>query len=132
MSLGIAAGMALLAIAANTIIVPATANTLSLKNFSADVLKTVDDHPLGYLLDLDYGVAFYSRQTFPIVRFLDPNKPEYLLCWDSIWAQPLANVQGEYQIIMTSNPTDLDGGDRMLLLKKTGAPAKPASPDINV
>src|SRR6202022_3787580 len=56
MTLAIAAGMGLLSIAANVIIEPAIANTLSLESFTADVLKVVDDHPLGYLLDMDYGV----------------------------------------------------------------------------
>jgi len=132
MTLGIAAAMGLLAIAANAIIVPAIANTLSLKHFTADVLTAVDDHSLGYLLDLDYDVAFYSRRTFPIILFKDANKPDYLLCWENIWDQRPANVQSEYQIIMTSNPTELDGSGRLLLLKKVAAPANPPGADINV
>jgi 4-amino-4-deoxy-L-arabinose transferase-like glycosyltransferase len=132
MTLGIAAAMALLALAANAIIVPAIANTLSLRQFTADVLKTVDAHSLGYLLDMDYDVAFYSRRTFPIVLFKDPDKPDYLLCWDSIWEQRPGNVQAEYQIIMTSNPTELDGSGRLLLLKKGSVPANPPSSDLNV
>jgi len=132
MMLGVAAGIAFLAIAANSIVIPSIANTLSLKDFTANAMKTVGDHPLGYLLDMDYDVAFYSRRTFPIVSFKEPNKPEYLLCWESIWAQPAANVQGDYQVIMTSNATSLDGSDRMLLLKRTVEPAKPPSSDVNV
>jgi 4-amino-4-deoxy-L-arabinose transferase-like glycosyltransferase len=132
MTLGIAAGMGLLAIATNAIIIPAIANTLSLKAFTAEVLKTVDDHPLGYLLDMDYDIAFYSRRTFPIVLFKHANKPAYLLCWESIWAQRPANMQFEYQIIMTSNPTELDGSGRLLLLRKVAAPANPRASDVNV
>ena len=132
MALGVAAAMGLLAITANAIVVPAIANTLSLKNFTVDVLKVVDGHPVGYLLDMDYGVAFYARRTFPIILFKDANKPDYLMCWDSIWEQRPANVQAEYQIIMTSNPTELDGTGRLLLLKKVAAPANPPAADINV
>jgi len=121
--LGISTGVILLALTANTIVVPAIATTLALKNFTADVLKAVDDQPIGYLLDLDYDVAFYSRRTIPIVSFKDANKPNYLLCWDSIWAQAPATLRGEYQIVMTSNPTELDGSGRILLLKKTSASA---------
>jgi hypothetical protein len=132
MTLGIAAGMGLLALAANAIIVPAIANTLSLKTFTADVLKTVDDHPLGYLLDMDYGIAFYSRRTFPIVLYKHADKPAYLLCWESIWAQRPAGMLADYQIIMTSNPTELDGSGRLLLLRKVAAPANPRASDVNV
>ena len=114
------------------IVVPAIANILALKNFTADALKTVDDHTLGYVLDIDYDVAFYSRRTIPIVLFKDANQPDYLLCWDSIWAQAPANVQSEYQIIMTSNPTELDGSGRILLLKRTAAPTRPPASDGNV
>jgi len=132
MTLGIAAGIGLLAIAANTVIVPAIANTLSLKIFTADALKAVDDHRLGYLLDMDYNVAFYSRRTVPIVLFKDADKFDYLLCWENIWAQQPTNVQAAYQVIMTSNPTELDGSGRMLLLRKSATPANPRVPDVNV
>jgi len=132
LTLGISAAMVVLALAANMIVVPAIANILALKNFTADALKTVDDHTLGYVLDIDYDVAFYSRRTIPIVLFKDANQPDYLLCWDSIWAQAPANVQSEYQIIMTSNPTELDGSGRILLLKRTAAPTRPPASDGNV
>jgi 4-amino-4-deoxy-L-arabinose transferase-like glycosyltransferase len=131
MTLAMAAGMGLLSVAANTIIVPAIANTLSLENFTAEVLKAADDHSLGYLLDMDYDVAFYSRRTFPIVLYRDAVKPEYLLCWESIWAQRPANALGEYRIIMTSNPTELDGNGRLLLLQKRSG-SSPSISDGNV
>ena len=130
LTLTIAGGIGLVAVAANLIVVPAIANTLSLKDFTANAMKTVGDHPVAYLLDMDYDVAFYSRRTIPIVNFQEPNKPEYLLCWDSIWAQPAAGVQHDYQVIMTSNPTSLDGNDRLLLLRRTSTPA--TSNDVNV
>jgi 4-amino-4-deoxy-L-arabinose transferase-like glycosyltransferase len=132
MTIGIAAAMGLLALAANTIIVPAIANTLSLKNFTADVLKAAGSHSLGYLLDMDYDVAFYSRRTLPIVFLKDRDNPDYLLCWDNIWMKFPADRQSEYRIIMTSNPTELDGSERLLLLQKAAAPANPPAADLNV
>ena len=132
MTLAVAAGMGLLAIAANTIIVPAIANTSSLKTFTADVLKSVDGHPIGYLLDMDYDVAFYSQRTIPIVLPKDADKLDYLVCWENIWAQEPASEQAHYQVIMTSNPTELDGSGRMLLLRRIAAPAAPDSTDVNV
>ena len=132
LTLAISAAMIFVAIGANSIVVAATANTLALKTFAADVLKAIDDHPVGYLLDMNYDVAFYSRRTIPIISFKDSNKPDYLICVESIWEQHPGNVQNEYQIIMTSNPTELDGSDRIYLLKKNSAPVTPTTPDTNV
>jgi 4-amino-4-deoxy-L-arabinose transferase-like glycosyltransferase len=132
MVLAVAGGMGLLALAANLVIGPAIANTLSLKAFTADAMKAVDDHPVGYAVDMDYDVAFYARRTIPIVLFKDADKLDYLLCWENIWAQQPPEVQARYQVITTSNPTELDGSGRMLLLKSTGAPAIPKSSDVNV
>ena len=47
MAIGVATGMGLIAIAANAVVVPAIANSLSLKAFTADAIKTVDDRSLG-------------------------------------------------------------------------------------
>ena len=99
---------------------------------TADVLKAVDDHSVGYLLDMDYDAAFYSRRTFPILLFKDADKYDYLLCWENIWAQGPANLKAQYHEIMTSNPTELDGSGRLLLLKKVAAPTTPPASDVNV
>jgi Dolichyl-phosphate-mannose-protein mannosyltransferase len=128
MAVGVAAGMGLLAVAANAVVVPAIANSLSLKAFTADAMKTVDDQSLGYLLDMDYDVVFYSRRNFPIVMFKDPGKPDFLMCSENIWQSAPAELRGDYQSVMTSNPTELDGSGRMLLLKKVPAPGPPAEP----
>ncbi len=132
MTLGIAAAMGLLAVAANTVVVPAIANTLSLKNFSLEASKTIDDHSVAYVLDMDYGIAFYLRRTVPIVLFKGTDKFEYLICWENIWLQGPVDVRAEYQIVSTSNPTDLDRGGRVLLLRKVTASSTPPASDINV
>ncbi len=132
MVLATAAGMGFLALAANMIINPAIANTLALKTFTADAMKVVGDHPLGYAVDMDYDVAFYARRTVPIVLFKDADKFDYLLCWENIWMQQPAGVRAQYQAIMTSNPTELDGSGRMVLLKRSAAPANPPSAGVSV
>ena len=132
MTLAIAGGIGLLALAANVVVVPAIANTLALKTFTADALKIVDDHPLGYLLDMDYDVAFYSRRVVPIVLFKDADKFEYLMSWENIWTQQPAAAHAQYQVVMTSNPTELDGSGRMLLLKRVAAPENSKSSEGNV
>ncbi len=133
MTFGIAGAMGLLALAANTVIAPAIANTLALKDFTAEVMKAVDDHRVGYLIDMDYNVAFYSGRTIPIVLFKDADGFDYLVCWENIWTKYPAAVQAQYQIVITSDPTELDGSGRVLLLKRVaGAPANPTASDGNV
>jgi hypothetical protein len=132
MTLAIAGGIGLLALAANVVVVPAIASTLALKTFTADALKVVQDHPLGYLLDMDYDVAFYSRRVVPIVLFKDAARFEYLMSWENIWTQQPATAHAQYQVIMTSNPTELDGSGRMLLLKRVTPAENPKSSHLNV
>jgi 4-amino-4-deoxy-L-arabinose transferase-like glycosyltransferase len=133
MALGIAAGMGLLAIGANGIVVPAIANALSLKNFTATALKTIGNEPAGYLLDMDYDIVFYSRRNFPIVLFKTVDKPEYLFCWEKVWDHAPPRVRIQYQVVGSSNPTELDDTGRMLLLKKIGGaqPTPPSGDDNN-
>jgi hypothetical protein len=130
--MAVAGGVGLLALAANVVVVPAIANTLALKTFTADALKIVDDHPLGYLLDMDYDVAFYSRRVVPIVLFKDADRFEYLMSWENIWTQQPAGAHAQFQVILTSNPTELDGSGRMLLLKRVTPASNPKSSEVNV
>src|SRR6202044_1221914 len=79
MVLAIAAAMVFITVAVNVVVVPAIANTLSLKDFTDRAMKVVDDSPVGYLNALNYDVAFYSRRTIPIVSQKDPDLPRYLI-----------------------------------------------------
>ncbi len=120
------------ALAANLVVVPAIANTLALKDFAAEVMKTVADHPIGYLIDMDYGIAFYSRRTIPIVSVQGTEQTRIPGVLGQYLGAAPAAFRAEYQVIMTSNPTELDGSGRLLLLQKVGAPAKPPTSDGNV
>src|SRR6202040_3181027 len=53
----IPAPMVFVTVAVNVIVVPAIANTLSLKDFTNLAMKIVDDSPVGYLNALNYDVA---------------------------------------------------------------------------
>ncbi len=75
MVLAIAAAMVFVTVAVNVVVVPAIANTLSLKDFTDHAMKVVDDSSVGYLDALNYDVAFYSRRTIPIVSQRDPDLP---------------------------------------------------------
>jgi len=123
MVFAIAAAMIFVTVAVNVIIVPAIANTLSLRDFTNRAMKVVDDSPVGYLNALNYDVAFYSRRTIPIVSQKDPNLPPYLIAWRTLFDPLPASKRNRFEIVIVSNPTSLDGSDQMLLLRqRAGAP----------
>jgi hypothetical protein len=121
----VAAVMVLITVAANVVVVPAIANTLSLKDFTDHAMKIVDGNRVGYLSALNYDVAFYSRRTIPITSIRDPNLPEYLIGWRSLFDALPESKRSRYDILMVSNPTSLDGGDEMVLLRERPTPGKP-------
>jgi 4-amino-4-deoxy-L-arabinose transferase-like glycosyltransferase len=129
MVLAIAAAMVFVTVAVNVVVVPAIANTLSLRDFTDHAMKVVDDSPVGYLGALNYDVAFYSRRTIPIVAQRDSGMPEYLIAWRTLYNALPAAKRSRYDIVMVSNPTSLDGTDQMLLLRqRAGSPTPPAKP----
>ena len=128
MVFAIAAAMVFVTVAVNVVVVPSIANTLSLKDFTDQAMKVVDNSPVGYLNALNYDVAFYSRRTIPIVSQKDPDLPQYLIAWRTLFDALPATKRNRFEIVMVSNPTSLDGTDQMLLLRlRPGSPApKPA------
>jgi 4-amino-4-deoxy-L-arabinose transferase-like glycosyltransferase len=125
----IAAAMVFVTVTVNVVIVPAIANTLSLRDFTDRAMKVVDDSPVGYLNALNYDVAFYSRRTIPIVSQKDPNMPRYLIAWRTLFDALPESKRSRFEIVMESNPTSLDGTDTMLLLRqRTGAVTAPPKP----
>ncbi len=127
MVLAIAAAMVFTTVAVNVVVVPAIANTLSLKDFTDHAMKIVDSRPVGYLGALNYDVAFYSRRTIPIVSQKNPAMPEYLIAWRTLFDALPASMQHRFDTVMTSNPTSLDGTDEMLLLHRRAGSAEPPS-----
>jgi 4-amino-4-deoxy-L-arabinose transferase-like glycosyltransferase len=119
-----AAAMVFVTLAVNVVVVPAIANTLSLKNFTDDAMKAVDSGTVGYLNALNYDVAFYSRRTIPIVSQKDPDLPNYLIAWRTLFTSLPESKRDRFDIVMTSNPTSLDGSDEMLLLRQHPGPGK--------
>jgi 4-amino-4-deoxy-L-arabinose transferase-like glycosyltransferase len=117
--------MNLIALAANVVVVPAIANTLSLKNFTIEAMKEVGGDSCAYLDALNYDVAFYSGRSMPIVRAREKSLPSYLICWRAYYFGSSAALRDRYQIVLTSNPTSLDGSDEIVLLKRRPAPVSP-------
>jgi len=129
MVLAIAAAMVFVTVAANVVVVPAIANTLSLRDFTDHAMKIVDGSRVGYLGALNYDVAFYSRRTIPIVSQRDPDMPEYLIAWRTLFNALPAAKRSRFDILTVSNPTSFDASDEMLLLRQlAGSPTKPPKP----
>ncbi len=117
--LAVTAGFTCLTLAAGLFVVPAVADTLSLKQFSRDAMRIVDGNAVAYLGALNYNVAFYSARTIPIVPAADKNAPEYLLVWANSYAAMSPETRRDLTVVLKSGPTELDGSGGMLLLKHT-------------
>jgi len=129
LTLAIAAAMVFITVTVNVVAVPAIANTLSLRDFTAQALKVIGQSPVGYLGALNYDVAFYSRRTIPIVSQHALDMPEYLIAWRTLFDALPAVKRVGFDIKMVSNPTSLDGTDEMLLLhQRPGSPRPPSKP----
>ncbi|HEV2170034.1 MAG TPA: glycosyltransferase family 39 protein, partial [Candidatus Binatus sp.] len=126
--LAIAAAMVFVTVTVNVIVVPAIANALSLREFAHQAMKLVDGSSVGYLGALNYDVAFYSRRTIPIVYQRDPDLPEYLIAWRTLFEALPAAKRNRFDTVLVSNPTSLDGTDDMLLLHQRGDSPKPSKP----
>ena len=126
--LAVTAGFACLTLVAGLFVVPAIADTLSLKQFSRDAMRIVDGHTVAYLGSLNYDVAFYSARTIPIVPAPGKDAPEYLLIWAKSYAAMSPEARRDLTVVLKSGPTELDGSGGMLLLKRTA----PAATEGNV
>ncbi|HYK65804.1 MAG TPA: hypothetical protein VEY94_12725, partial [Patescibacteria group bacterium] len=126
--LAVTAAMVFVTVTVNVVVVPAIANTLSLKEFADHAMKVVDGSPVGYLDALNYDVAFYSRRTIPIVWQRNSDLPEYLIAWRTLFEALPESTRDRFEIVMVSNPTSLDGTDEMVLAHQRGGAKKPAKP----
>ena len=113
----IAIAMIAITLAVNLYVVPAIARTLTLKDFTTEVAWTVGDSSLGYMGALDYDFAYYSRRTIPVVSIWGGPLPEYLVGWREAFDALPAQVRARFKVVLTSNPTELDGSGGMLLLR---------------
>ncbi|HKV56298.1 MAG TPA: glycosyltransferase family 39 protein [Candidatus Binataceae bacterium] len=134
MTAGIAAGMMSLTLAANLVVEPSIANTLSLKQFARRTESVASGQAVGYVGGIDYAFAFYSGRNLKLVSPRDPEPPALIVSPEEQWSLMPPNFRAHYATILRSNPTDLDGTGRMLLLKRSEAPLpasrKPPLPDF--
>jgi len=116
---GIAAGTMAITLAVNLVIQPAIANTLSPKEFAMQVRERAGLRTVYYFGSLDYAFVFYSGRDVKFVSVDAP--PELIVGSEEQWPLMPANFRAHYRIVLRSNPTELDGSGRLLLLRRTDA-----------
>lgn len=116
---GIAAGTMAIALAVNLVIEPAIANTLSPKEFAIQARERADLRTIYYFGSLDYAFVFYSGRDVKFVSVDDP--PDLIIGPEEQWPLMPADFRAHYHVVLRSNPTELDGSGRLLLLRRTDA-----------
>jgi len=127
---GIAAGMVGITLAVNLVVQPALANTLSLRDFVRQTMKIAGTQPVGYFGSLDYDFAFYSGGNVILSSPRDASAPALMVTPEDGWGLVAPALRDRYTTLLRSNPTDLDGSGRMLLLRRldhAGATNPPAA-----
>jgi 4-amino-4-deoxy-L-arabinose transferase-like glycosyltransferase len=124
----ITAAMAAIALAANLIIQPALATSLTVKDFAAAVNQTAAGAPIGYFGTVDYAFAFYSGSDLNLINDRDPHPPTYVVCSDDGLRLMPPSMRAQYALILTSHPTNLDGTGEMYVLHRRETPTNPSPP----
>jgi 4-amino-4-deoxy-L-arabinose transferase-like glycosyltransferase len=122
MVVAIAAGIGCFVVTVDLIVVPAIAVTTSLRGFTRDAMAIVGGESAAYLGGIDYQVAFYSGREIPVLGPADRQAARFLFCWQSVYDSLPSQARTRYAIVLTSNPTELDGTGAMLLLRREDGP----------
>jgi 4-amino-4-deoxy-L-arabinose transferase-like glycosyltransferase len=120
-SIAIATGAITLAV--NLVISPAIARLLALDGFAARVRQIAGTNPVGYFGNLDYGFAFYNGRDLTVSSPIDPDSPDLLVSPEDDWKLTGPKISARYAVLLRSNPTELDGSGRLLLLFRISPPA---------
>jgi len=113
-----AAGVACLSIIANLYLLPATANTITLKDFALQAARVIGDGKAAYLFGLNYDIAFYSGKTIPVVAIVPKDWPEYLILGEDTYKALAAREMSDYAPVVSSGPIYLDGTGEMILARR--------------
>jgi 4-amino-4-deoxy-L-arabinose transferase-like glycosyltransferase len=113
-----AAGVACLSMVANLYVLPATANSVTLKDFAVQAARTIGGGKAAYVFGLNYDVAFYSGMTIPVVAITPASWPEYLILGEATYHALSPHEMSDYVPVLTSGPTYLDGTGAMILARR--------------
>ncbi len=125
-----ATGFAAASIATNLVVLPALGNTLGLKKFAGDVMMVVGDSPAAYLHGLNYGFAYYCGKNYPVINAREAASMPYLIAWTSSWDSLKPQRRAPFEVLITSNPTELNGSDTMVLLRRRESAPETPAPDV--
>jgi len=70
-----------------------------------------------YFGSLDYAFVFYSGRDVKFVSTHD--LPELIVGFEEQWPLMPALFRAHYRLVLRSNPTELDGSGRLLLLQRS-------------
>jgi 4-amino-4-deoxy-L-arabinose transferase-like glycosyltransferase len=123
-------GIVCLALAANLFVVPALANTLTLKPFTYAAMNIIGTHSVGYMGALNYDVAYYSERNLPVVSIWSGPRPDFLIAWREEFLRLPPSTRVQFRAVLLSHPTELDGSGGMVLLQcePSYAPEMPGPP----
>jgi hypothetical protein len=116
-----------LVLAINLVVEPAIAKTLALKQFAADARRLAGPDAVGYFGNLDYGFAFYNGRDLRLTSPLDADAPRLIVSPEDDWKLVSPRLSADYTVLLRSNPTQLDGSGRMLLLQRISGSSPPAN-----
>lgn len=117
---GLLAATSVVILVSHFVIVPALANTLTLRGFTAESMRLVGGETVADVGSVNYAIAFYSRRVIPTVPVRDIGNFAYLFCSERDYRLIPARMRADFVPLLRSGPTDLGGGGRMLLLKRAG------------
>jgi 4-amino-4-deoxy-L-arabinose transferase-like glycosyltransferase len=113
----VAGGTICLALLANIFVVPALANTLTLKPFTREAMEIVGTRSVGYMGALNYDVAYYSERNLPVVSIWSGPRPDFLIAWREEFLRLPPAIRAQFRAVLLSHPTELDGSGGMVLLR---------------
>lgn len=106
-------------LAAHLFVVPAIANTLTLKYFTRESMKIAGDHTMVTLGATNFDFAFYSGRNILLGSPDHTHEADYFICWQRYYRLLPDASRRQLAIVLVSPPTALDGSGRMLLLKRS-------------
>jgi len=114
---GMAAGTIAITLMINLLIQPALAETLSPKQFAKQASERAGSQTIYSFGSLDYGFVFYSGRDVKFASVTNP--PALIVGCEEEWPLMPAHFRAHYRVVLRSNPTDVDGTGRLLLLSRT-------------
>ena len=120
---GTLVGCSCIVISAHLVIVPAIANTLTLKPFADELNRIVDGKTVASLQEeANFDIAFYSRRDISVVSYDEADRSDYLLCSRRSYDLQPEKFRARFASVLESAPTNFRGEGRMMLLRRAGFP----------